>query len=112
VRRVSAIESRAIPTKAIRQAAGDAPDGGDADASKVVDLSVGEVLFEVFNDLPTVEEGLELGWSAEVLEEITAFIDAFQADNGLEERVFGACLLAFGVVSVRFHLCSNAVSVY
>jgi len=81
---VSTIDGCAISAEAISQAAGNAPDGGNTDARKIVNFPVGEALFEVFDHLPSIYERLELGWSAKILEEIAAFIDAPEADNGLK----------------------------
>ena len=103
MRMVNTIDGRAITAVAIGQAAGNAPDGCDTDTRKIMNFAVGEILFKVFNDLPSIYKRLELGWSAKILKEISAFFDAPETDDGLKKGVFGACLLAFGVVSIRFH---------
>ena len=107
---VSTIDGRAISAVAIGQAAGNAPDGCDTDTRKIMNFAVGESLFKIFNDLPSIYKRLELGWSTEVLKEIAAFIDAPEADDGLIKGVFGACLLAFGVVSIGFHRCISVLT--
>jgi hypothetical protein len=41
-------------------------------------------LVQVFNDLPAIHECLELRGSAEILEEITALLNAAEADYGFK----------------------------
>ena len=94
----------AVAAETIGQESCDAADGGDADAGQVVNLALGQVLLEVLDDLPAIDEGLEFRWRAEVLEEITTLGPGLQADYGREQRVFGALLLTFGFVAIGFHV--------
>ena len=64
-----------VTAKTVGQAAGDAPDRGNTDTGEVVDLPVGEVLLQVFDNLPSIDERLKFGWRAQILEEIAAFIE-------------------------------------
>jgi hypothetical protein len=100
---VNAIDYSTIATRAISQAARYAADGCNADPRQVVNPAIREPLFQVFNDLPAIDERLKLRGCAEVLEEIAALIRALEADYSVEKRVFGACLLALRFVPIRFH---------
>ena len=84
VRGVNTVESRAITAKSIGQATCHPPNCRYADASEIMNSAVWEPLFQVFNDLPAIHECLELRGSAEILEEITALLNAAEADYGFK----------------------------
>ena len=107
---VNAIDGRTVAARAIRQAACYAPDGGNADPRQVVNSAIGEPLFQVFNDLPAIDERLKLCGCAEILEKIAAFSGALEADYSVKKGVFGACLLAFGFVSIGLHCHTNVLT--
>ena len=110
MRGVNAVEDRAVAAESISQAAGNAADRGNADACQVVDSSIGEVLFKIFNNLPTINEGLEFRRGAEIFEEAAALRDVLEADNGFEKGIFGTRLLSFCFVSIGLHSCINVIA--
>jgi len=110
VGRVNALDSCTIATESIGQATRDAPDSRNTDTGEVVNPAIGQALFKVFHNLPAIHERLEFGGRAQIPEEIATFIHASEADNGLEERVFGARLLSLAVVSVGLHSCINVLT--
>ena len=107
---VNAIDGRTVAAKAISQAACYAPDRCNADPRQVVNSTIGEPLFQVFHDLPAIDERLKLCGCAEILEEIAAFVGAPEADYSVKKRVFGARLLAFGFVSIGLHCYTNVLT--
>ena len=108
MRVMGAADRSAVAAEAVGQESGNTTDGSNTDPRQVVDLPVGQTLFQIGNNLPTIDERLQFRGCAEVLEEIAALVDVCQADDRLKERVFGARLLTVGIVSVRFH---NRISV-
>jgi hypothetical protein len=110
VRVVRAIDCCAVTAKAIGEESGNAPDGSNTDARQVVNLAVGKSLLEICNDLPTVNERLEFGWRAEVLEKTAALPGRFEADYGLEKVIFGTRLLPFGFVAIGFNYCISVLT--
>ena len=97
------IDGCLVTTGSIGEAARDTADGGYADTAEVMNFAIGEVFLQISDDLPPIHERLQLGGCAQIREEIATFSDTLQSHYCLEERVFGARLLAFGFVSVRFH---------
>jgi hypothetical protein len=75
-----------------------------------VDLSVGEILLQIFHNLPPVNEGLKFCGGTQVLKEIAAFFTALEAIDCLEEGAFGVCLLAPCFIAVRFHGCISVLT--
>ena len=96
----------AIAAEAIGQETGDSTDRGDTDAGQVVDLPVGQVLLEVFHDLPAIDQGLQLGGRAEILEEISTLGGRLEADYGVKQGIFSTLLLSLGFVTIGFHVAS------
>jgi len=84
----------AVAAEAIRQESCDASNGSNTDACEIVDLSIGQVLLQVFHNLPAIDQCLEFGGSAEVLEEIAALSGRPEADYGLEKGILGTLLLS------------------
>jgi len=107
---VNAGNSGAVTAEAIGEKARNSTDSGHTDPGEVVDLAIGQALLQVFDNLPAVHEGLEFGWGAQVLKEISALIDAIKADDGIEQGALGAGLLAIGFVSIRFHSCMSVLT--
>jgi len=68
-----------------------------------VDLAVGHVPLQEPDDRPAIGEGLQLGGRAQVAEEVAAFLDGAQGQDGLEERPLGGGFLARGDASVALH---------
>jgi hypothetical protein len=87
-------DGRAVAAEAIRQESCDATDGGNADACEIVNLPIGQILLQVFHNLPAIDQCLEFGGSAEVLEEIAALSGRPEADYGLEKGILGTLLLS------------------
>ena len=100
---VGAFYGSLVTTKTVGEAAGDAPNRGHADTGEVVDLPVGELLLQVFNDLPAIDQSLKFGRRAQILEEIAAFLKALEAVDGLEKSAFGVGLLTSGFITVGLH---------
>ena len=100
---------RLITARAIDQAASDPTDRRNADASKVVNLSIGQVFLEVLNDLPSIDESLELCRGAKILKKTADFLGISHCGEGPEERLFGTLLLAVCFVTVRFHSCTTVI---
>ncbi len=97
------IDRGLIAAGAVAKTTCDAPDRGHAHAREIMNLSVGQFLLQVCDHLPAINQGLQLRRSAKVLEEEAAFFHALQRDNGIEQCVFGALLLAFGFVAIWLH---------
>ena len=84
----------------------DASDRGDTDPGHVVDAAIGKVFLQQADDPPAIDQRLQLGRRAQVLEKIAAFAQILQADDRSEEGVLIAFLLPGRFVSVGFHgLC-------
>ena len=64
-----------VAAETVREESRDAPDRRHTDASEIVNFSIGQTLFEIFYDLPSVDEGLEFCRRAQVFEEISALLD-------------------------------------
>jgi hypothetical protein len=110
VRMVRAIDCCAVTAKAIGEESGNAPDGGNTDARQVVNPAIGKSLFEIGNDLPTVNERLEFGRGAKVLKKTAALVGRFEADDGHEKLIFGTRLLPVSFVAIGFHVCINVLT--
>ena len=100
---VSPFDGGLVAPESIRQEAGDATYGRDADPREIVNLAVGQALLQVFDDLPAVYERLEFRGRAQILEEIAALVARLQADDGLEKGILGTHSAPVAVVSVRLH---------
>jgi hypothetical protein len=112
VRVVSPFDSGLVAANAVREETGNATDRRYADAGKVVNPTVGQSLFEIGDDLPAINERLEFGGSAEVLQETAALVDRLETDQGFEEVVLGTFLFAASVVSIRFHQRMSVLTRY
>ena len=78
VRMEGAVDGSLVATESVCEKTGNAPYGGHADASEVVNLSVGQPLLQIFDDLPAIYERLQFCRRTEILEEVPAFIDGFE----------------------------------
>ena len=99
----SSVDGGAVATETVGQETGDSPNCGNADARQIVNLPVGQVLFEVLHHLPAINQRLQLSRGAQILKEIAALIGGPKADNGLEQGIFGNFLLTLGFVAVGLH---------
>ena len=70
-----------IPTGAVRQATGHSANRCNADASDVVDFSVGQVFLQILDDLPTIDHRLEFCGGAQIIEEIAHFSRVFKSQQ-------------------------------
>jgi len=102
-------DNRAIAAVSISQATRNAPDGGNADTGQIVYFSVGKTLPKVFDDLPSIDQCLELGGSTKVFKEIAAFSNILQTDYSLKKFIFSTCLLTPSVIAIRFHERTNVL---
>ena len=96
-------DSGFISAEAVAQETSHAADCRYADARQIVNLPIGQTFLEQAHDLPAIDDGLQLGRSAEILEEISALFGGSKRNDRVEERVFGTGLAAIRVVTVRFH---------
>ena len=85
------------------QVARDPADGRHADAGLALHLPVGDLVLQPDGDRPAVGQGLQFRGRAEVAQEITAFFDRAQGQQGLAQRAFGGGFLAGGNSTVIFH---------
>ena len=109
---VGAFYGSLVTTKTVGEATGDPPDGGHTDTGEIVDLPIGEVLLQVFHNLPAIDERLKFGRCAQIFEEIAALLKAFEAVDGFEKSTFGVGLLAPGFIAVWFHECTSVLMHY
>jgi hypothetical protein len=68
-----------------------------------VNTAIREILLQQTNDLPAIDQCLQLGWRAQVFEKIATFSCALQADHRFEKGIFVAFALSGCVVSIGFH---------
>ena len=101
-----------VTTKTVGDESCDAPDRGHTDTGEVVDLPVGEILLQVFNDLPSIDQRLKFGRRAQVLEEILTLLRGLEAVDGLKKGTFGIGLLAPCFIAVRFHGRTSVLTRY
>ena len=92
-----------VAAVAVGQIACDATDGGYAHARLFVDLSVGLAFAQQTDLRPSILHLLLFRGGAQIAKERTAFLDAFQRENGREQRTFRQCLLAGCEGLVVFH---------
>ena len=91
-------------------------DRRDTHAGHIVDAAIGKFLLQKTNDLPAIDQCLQLRRRAQVLEKVTNFLNILQAVHCAEKGIFVAFLLAGGIVSVRFHglamvcMCANVLT--
>jgi hypothetical protein len=76
-----AIEGGSIATESVAQESRNTADSCDADTSQVMDASIGQALLEQLDDLPAVDQCLELGRRTQIPEKSTAFLDVPETDN-------------------------------
>ena len=107
---VETFESGLVAAEAVGQKARDTPDRSDADTGHVVDLAIGKALFQVFDHLPAVDQRLKLGRRTEILEEVAALADVLEAENSLEQGVFGASNATVRFVTVGLHVRTNVIA--
>ena len=112
MRVVGTFDRGLVSAETVGEKTGDAPDGRNADTREAVYFPVGQALLQEFDDLPTIHERLQLCRSAQILEEIAAFVDGLEAAESSAQSVLGTCLLTFCFVSVGLHSmyqCINAL---
>ena len=101
-----------ITARAIDQAASNPTDRRNANASKVVNLSIGQVFLEILNDLPSVNQRLELCRGAKILKKTADFLAVSHCGKRPDEGLFCTLLLTVCFVSIRFHSCTNVIVCY
>ena len=101
-----------VTTETVGEESRDPPDRGHTDTGEVVDLSVGEILLQVFHHLPAIDERLKFGRRAQILEEITAFLKALEAVDGFEQGALGIGLLTAAIVTIGLHECTSVLMRY
>jgi hypothetical protein len=109
---MGSFDSSLVAAETVREESRDASDRRHTDASEIVNLSIGQTLLEILDDLPSVDEGLEFCRRAQVFEEIPSLLDTLEAHDSLEESVFRPGLLALGLVAVWFHDCISVLTRY
>jgi len=58
------LDGELVASESVAEEAGNAADCRDTDTGQVMNLAVRQALFEVLNDLPAINERLELGGRA------------------------------------------------
>lgn len=74
----SVFEGGFVAAEAIGETACDPADGGDAHPGQIVDSAIGKVLLQQLDDLPPVDECLQLRGRTQILEEISALVNVIQ----------------------------------
>jgi hypothetical protein len=69
------LERGFVATEAVGQETCDPPHGRHTNAGNVMDLAIGEALLEKFDHVPAINERLEFRRSAQIPQEIAAFVD-------------------------------------
>lgn len=92
-----------VAAESIAQVTCNPADGCDAHPGQVVYAPVREVLLQESHDLPPVNQCLELGRCAQVLEKIATVRRCLQTHHGIEQRVLIALALAVSFVAIGFH---------
>lgn len=100
---VRVFERGFVAAETVSQEAGDTSDCGDADAGDVVYAPVGQFLLQKLDDLPPVDQRLQFGRGAKVLEEIADLVHLFERQDCAKERIFRAFAVGPGIVAVRLH---------
>jgi hypothetical protein len=98
-----------ITARAIDQAASNPTDRRNANASKVVNFSIGQIFLEILNDLPAVNQRLELCRGAKIFKKTTYFLGISHCGECPDEGRFGTFLLTVCFVSIRLHVCTNVI---
>ena len=105
----SSVDRCVVTTSTVCQTAGHAANRGNAYAGQVVDLPVGKVFLQVFDDLPSIDKGLKFSGGAEVFEKRSDLGRIFQGDQGSKKGIFCAALFSFRFVSIGFHDRTNVL---
>ncbi len=92
-----------VAAKSIAQETRYPTDRRDTNAGHVVDAAIGEILLQIANDLPAIDQRLQLRWRAQVLEKFTTFLNVLETVHRAKKGIFVAFLLADSVVAVGFH---------
>ena len=100
-----------VPTKSIPEKSRNPADCGDADPCHIWNTAIGEILLEQTNDLPAIDQCLQLGRRAKVFEKIATFSCALQADHRFEKGILVAFALAGCVVPIGFHDFESVINV-
>jgi len=103
VLRGCSVDCGSVATEAISEETRNPANGRHADASQVVNLAVGETLLEQLNDLPAINQRLQLGRSTQIAKKIAALGGCLEAYHRAKQGILGCSLLALRVLSVRFH---------
>jgi len=79
-----------------------ATDRRHTDTGEAVNLAIGKLTLQVFDDAPPVRHGLNLGRGAQVAQESTAFLGLLQGCEGGVQVALGERFLAGSDVAVAF----------
>lgn len=101
---VAALDGFRVSTKPVAQESRDATDRGDADACQIVDTTIGKILLQKADDLPAIDQCLQLRWCAQVFEKATTFGRILQASHSFKKCIFIAGFLIGGVMTIWFHV--------
>ena len=78
------VDGGLVTAGAAGQATSYATDSCYADASQVMDFSIGEIFLQVFDDLPPVDQRLEFRGRTQIIEEVAHFSRVSQRQQSLE----------------------------
>ena len=63
-------------------------------------LAIREPLFEIFDDLPAIDKGLQLGGRTKIAKKIAALTDRAQALHGFEKGILSLLSASDGIFAV------------
>ncbi len=98
-----------VAAKSVTEEARYPADRGDANAGQIVDAAIGESFLQKANDVPAIDQCLQLRGGAQVFEEVTAFGQVLKPVHRFKKGIFIAFPLADSVVSVGFHTRTNVI---
>ena len=93
-----------VAAESVCEKARNAPYGSDTDPGQVMNLTVGQPLLQVFNNLPAVYERLEFRGCTQVFEETPTFVDSLETAESCAQGIFGTRLLSLCFVSIGLHV--------
>lgn len=98
-----AFDGRLVTAESRGEEPGYPSNGSDANAGSVVNFSIRHVLQQQLDNLPTVDQCLEFGGSAQIHEEIAALGDGLKCRHCAKECIFGAFSLNLCFITIWFH---------
>lgn len=100
---VAGFDGGEVAAIAVTQESCDPTDRGDADACQFVYATIGKIALQKANHLPAIDECLQFGRRAQILEKVSALLRALQATHCFKKRIFVASSLSGSLVLLGFH---------